>query len=814
MSMLCRITRAWSLASCGGVRAAASRVAARCVLLVLCLLVCAAAPRVALAQDGDDESASPWGVLDDPLSFYPTKFKRSDVTALARWARFSKDQRDAALVLYDAYAERHEAAARKMWEYDEAITNGDRNAMWQDEAVRKKLEPVREEFEKFSEKLAGEFTVDVRDLLTPEQEAFGDWLDQRSDLRLSELRNGDLVGTLESVLPPEQAPDEIREAVLSYMKQANAQRREADAEEQAIIRDMAGDGDIGEALGQAQARTRVKSQEIRTAAVERIAKSLAPDQRAEFEWRTLVEGSIGSFDISALRAIRRVMKLDSLSPEQRTKLDELRLAHMKAMTELSRPMAEAQRAMMERFEARRNESDEGDDGNAEMTEYQTAAMEAMQKIASETERVTKQVRELLTPEQREAAGPPITESKIVVPDFDSDDDAPPVKLAPGMERMAQMMTRFQAGPELNEADLRVLEREAKFAPEQRDAAKDLLAAYHARFRLAARKYGDYQLAVTQQAMGGGMPSPKEIRRQVEVWLKYDRHKDRLREEALADLETLLTDEQKPAIDLVRAAARRKRGFNSEMTMTSPGASPDLPGLVRAAMGGQEPDERVASALARYEREMMPHTDEVLKLTVQNQQSMLEMLGDEDAMKRMMEWGEKSQESLAKPLNEARQVNVRFAREIAEMLPEGPRERFEDGFYRAASLGRIMDAQMSAMSGGKSLDGLVGEVDRLSDLDEGQKTRIATALADHARKAREISRAMFETMTQKYDAATSMTERQTALFSAELIGKSRERQELDNAAMKDLMAILTPEQQGRLPNPYRPAGEPSRPVFEE
>lgn len=814
MSMLCRVARACSVASCGGVRAAANRVVARCVLLVLCLLVCAAAPRVAMAQDGDDESASPWGAMDDPLSFYPAKFKRSDVTALARWARFSQDQRDAALVLYDAYAERHEAAARKMWEYDEALTNGDRNAMWQDEAVRRKLEPVREEFEKFSEKLAGEFTVDVRDLLTPEQEMFGDWLDQRSDLRSSGWRDSDVVRTLESVLPPEQAPDEIREAVLSYMKQANAQRREADAEEQAIIRDMAGDGDMGEALGQAQARTRVKSQEIRTAAVERIAKSLAPGQRAEFEWRTLVEGSIGSFDISALRAIRRVMKLDSLSPEQRAKLDELRLAHMKAMTELSRPMAEAQRAMMERFEARRNEGDEGGDGNAEMTEYQTAAMEAMQKIASETERMTNQVRELLTPEQREAAGPPITESKIVVPDFDSDDDAPPVKLAPGMERMAQMMTRFQAAPELNEADLRVLEREAKFAPEQRDAAKDLLAAYHARFRLAARKYGDYQLAVTQQTMSGGMPSPKEIKRQVEVWLKYDRHKDRLREEALADLETLLTDEQKPAIDLVRAAARRKRGFGGELTMTSPGASPDLPGLVRAAMGGQEPDERVASALARYEREMMPHTDEVLKLTVQNQESMLEMLGDEDAMKRMMEWGERSQDSLAKPLNQARQVNVRFAREIAELLPDGPRERFEDGFYRAASLGRIMDVQMSAMSGGKTLDGLVGEVERLSDLDEAQKTRVATALADHARKAREISRAMFETMTQKYDAATSMTERQASLFSAEVMGKSRERQELDNAAMKDLMAILTPEQQGRLPNPYRPAGEPSRPVFDE
>lgn len=788
----------------------------RWFLVLLVGVLAAFASRPALAQD-DEDGSSPYNWMAEMNNPYPLTVNRSVVRSLARWAKFTPDQREAALTLHAAYEERFQAASTKMNEYVEALTNGDNDAQWRDEAIRKKIEPVQSDFREFTGRLDRELYADLDALLTPEQQPFAGWVERWSRFARESYRLGQsggrtsLAGTVEAVLAPEEAPDAVAEALARYVKDVSALLESSEAAGQKAAEDFTRHQD-SDALNAASRKTiaevRSKGTELLDAARERIGRALTPEQRDEFEFRLLLEQGLGGTDISLGRVIRKASKLDSLTPEQSEQIAALRTSHIKAFRQLVEPIAAAQRRAIDRL-------NEGVDPEAIQAD-QAEMMQSWQKIATETEQASNRLREILTAEQREAVGPPIAKSGLVIPDFESDDEPPAVKLEPGMERMAQMMSRFQAGPDVGDTEVRMLLRSAKLTPDQAEAAKELVAAYHARFRLASRKFTNFQLAVTQQNMRGGMPDRNEWKRIMRVEGDFNRHKDRLRDELLADLGVLLTDEQRGAVELLGSAANRKRATASQWAVMSPGFGADLPALLSAATGGADPDEHVAELLARYEREMAPHAAALIKAEAESRDRMMQSIdaGDGDgAMKSAMESAEESMRLMDTPLREAQKINARYAEEVARALPEGPRERFEDGFYRAAGLGRMLEGTMGMTSDGKSPEGLEGEIRRLNNLTDEQKSRVASTLGDHARKARDLSREIYETILSKFDAAKTITERQAAIGAIPW-QKQQARVQLDQQAMTDLMAILTPEQQGRLPNPYRPPGHVTRPVFDE
>jgi hypothetical protein len=612
------------------------------------------------------------------------------------------------------------------------------------------------------------------------------------------------------VLPAEQTPEGAREVVNKFVAEADALVREALDLQKSANEQMGALGGLeGEARDAEMKEINAwrgpmakKAFDTMAGTLERVKKALPEDQAQRLEARVYSSMIVGNIDISADRVIRRVEKLDSLTAEQKAQVGEARAAYLKVLTEKMKSQAER---VVKRYEEAPDEATAlaGDWG------------EMWQELTAQAEKVSARLREVLTAEQREAVGPPISTSKVAVPDFDSDDDAPAAKMTAAQERFARLAASWTSGPEITEFDLRRLGRAAKFSAEQAEAARELHAGYMARFRAAARKYNEFQAAAAQGNMGG-MPSREDLKRQIGVWVKYDRHKDRLREDLISDMDVLLTDEQKPALDMLRAASKRKRGGEGELVMASPGAGVDLPMLVRAALRDAEPSDELAAALDRYELDMAASSGRVLELSRGVQETMLKSLeGDgEFNIMSLMTTMTQAQKELDKPLEEGREVSLKCFQQMSPLMPEEVRDEFEESFYRAAGGGRIFDMQQSAMGGGKSARGLAEEIFRLSDLSGEQTSALKAALREHGKAMRDVSKAIYERLVVKMSEAKEPMQRQMVFADGEIIQKTRERREADTKMIDRLMAILTPEQQGRLPMPYRPAGQVTRPKFEE
>lgn len=768
-------------------------------------------------EEGEDE--------DDPLAMmslsadrlYPPSVEKADVTAFARWAELSEAQREAALTLHASYAERHAAAAQKLFDYEEALSGGDRRTMWTNESTREKIQPVRRDYDEHTDNLRDEFVASLRALLTPEQESAGKLLDQRLHYRQNLwLLSGaggmpvDLVRVLEQVLPAGSTPEGVREVVIKYVAEVDGLVREAEEQNQKSIEAMNAAVELeGEARDQAQAEANKwrgsmakKNYDAMAAALDRVKKSLPEDVGQRLEARVYTTMIMGSVDATADKLIERVEKLGSLSAEQRAQIAEARAGYLRALIEKMK----AQAARIVRlYEERPNEPAGLSDDWGQM----------WQALADESEKVTTKLRDTLSQGQREEVGPPIAKIGAYVPDFDSDDEPPAIRMSKGQEQFARMASQWSSKPEISEFDLRRLSRAAKFTPEQVEAAKELHEGYMARFRLAARKFSDFQVA-SAGSNRGGMPSREDLRKQFDVWARYDRHKDRLREEMIEDINVLLTDEQKPSLELLRATSKRKRGGESEMAMMSPGAGVDLPMLVRSALGKLEPNEELSAAMDRYELDMKPSAERVLEVSRGMQEELLKSVQGEGEFNMMSMMGtmQKATDELAKPLAETREVSYEYFQQISPLMPEEVRDEFEESFYRAAGGGRIFAMQTAFTGGGKSVAGLAGEIRELADLSDEQKASFHAAMREHTRAMRDTSKAIYERLVQRNDEATNMMARQMIYSDQELTRLNAERIRADDKMLERLMAILTTEQQGRLPMPYRPAGQVTRPNFEE
>lgn len=784
-------------------------------VLVTALLATAFAGRAALAQDeeaGDDpaEYGAP-----SPERSYPIAIAKTDLTSFARWNGLSKEQRDAAMVLYTSYSERHAVAARKLWDYTEALSGGNRDLLWEDEALRARLNPVEIDYSRHLKKLKEEFLEGVRALLTPEQQSAREWLDQRMVYRENMQMlwapgnlEIDLVLALEQVLPAEQTPDSARAVVSRHVARIASQIREA-LERMEVSRKQA------EKLDELPAEDREAAMKNSTAwyeallkdahtesvdSLERIRKLLPEDQSLRLESRLYVLMAGGGYSI-ADRLIRRVERLATLNDEQRLQVAEVRRAYMKAL-------AVELESLLKRIAAA------SDEQTSFCLRCRIESQGSWPILVAETEKVVARMREVLTIEQREAMGPPVFSAKLVIPDFDSLDEAPTSKPIPAMERHARRVAMQTQGPEVTELVLRRFGRSAKFTTEQTEAVNDLYADYIARFRAAAKKYIEFKATSDLVNMAEGQPEREDRKREIEALLKYGSHKDKLRDELISDIEALLTEEQRSSLDLLRAASKRNRGCDGWLVMSYPGAGVDLPMLVRSALRGREPSDELAAALDRYERDMVPSCNEILDLSRAMLDMTLEALeGEPDSAAQAVRRSE-AEKGFDKPLEERREVSFKYFKQISPLMPEDAIDEFEESFYRAAGLGGFFELQLRGRSAGRSVRGLADEIFRLPDLSSGQIAALNTAMREHALAMRSISRSIYEQMLTMMGEVTEPNQRQFLYNDARVIQQANDRHTADTKMLERLMGILTPEQQNQLPMPYRPLGEVPRPNFEE
>jgi len=820
----------WSPAVRGGdqcsVSASCLRRFALCALnFALCLSVLLLSAPPCLAQDPDDDPAAeadaPFGWEDSARRRYPLDIQRAEILAFARAVPLSPDQREAALRLYDAYRARHRAAAEKMFEYETAITSGDRDRAWSDETLREKLEPVQIEFHTYQQKIKDELVGNIRDLLTPEQAHSWSWLERRLRLREAEMvlshgrvRSADLSILIEDVLPSTQSPQGTLDLLERYAADLDALLREARTARDEFMRNAADarqqkqEGeDAQDSWMQMQLSLRPfrqKALELEDAFLARLRTTLSPAQADDLERRVLEERVGGAWGLSDFnRLFNSVDRLRDLSAEQREALAAERKSAQEKRLEFLRE-----------FSKKLREFNEADPGDFDYSIYQKLHQEASERRAETVSRL----RAILTEPQREAVGPPLAKSRLVAIDFD-DEDAP-IPPPPDLPRqMPSFLSRGQS-PVISETDIPVLTRTAALTPDQAAAARDLVEVYVLRLRTAVRRVQVFEHVMMAEMMRSrGDPDESAFKPVLQSISRFLTYKQRISREVQSELRDLLTPEQQPGLERVFRAARRRQAMQTlwGMDWLNPSAGVETDRLLTAALEGAPPPPEIDAIFDRYEIDAAPMVDVIVRIN----DAMIEHINAaaeaDDVMEKMQE-AETQDDQRERKMHEASarlaDLNARTVDQIARTLPAEPREAFEDAYFAAVTDAAFDSENFFDQGPPRTPEGLADNALHLKDITDDQRAALGAALRDHRRSVREINKRLAAVMSENAKKETDPSRRHEVMMSEEVGQLQNKRREASQESLKRLSAILTEHQRAQLPPPYRPPGAIPRPVFDD
>lgn len=789
------------------------------MLIVAAMVAVGVLHAPAMSQD-DDADEPPMWTPDGGYSRYRPNISRSEVTFFARTAGLTPDQREAALELWASYSERHMAASEKMEEYAESLTGGDQAKEWQDTKVREQLQPVREDFAKFEKRIDKELTDDLRSVLTDPQEANWKWFERRLEVNRRgysvSLQGGervDLALIAHRSSGSAAWSDELFAALDKYYAEMLELMEDAEEDQKAAIterverRKQVADENAGvdqdEERDEYEKRAnvfRLRGAQLNERYATKVAGLLPSEVTERFEERFLRAMAEGfSFAMAdSGRVFDLALRAEGLSGEQRERLASMRSEWSK---EERGRLRKALDARLEKLES----GDDQRDAMAFSTGYQA-------RLARQSATL-KEVRGVLTPEQAEAAGPPLSISMVSVPDFEAEDEPEPAPKAKrnrshGMEQFFEMRS-------LRDGDIAFFMRVAELDDDQRESAKDLLASYTSRQRRAVRKMSAYQEAMTERAMQGDTGDSTN-KKAMQVYLKFGEYSERIMEEALSDLRAILTDEQAAAYDRLERRVRRRSVLNAQLGMMSAGAGLDLVGLLEGVAGKEGIPEETDVILARYEAEIAPAVDRLRALEKEQQGKwgkMAEAEGEID-MAAQMAAGQEMMMQMQKLSSGARDLNVKFFREAVATLPERVRPEAEQAFYFAASPFGMMGMMGGDESGGRTPRGLMDEAVALGDLTDEQRASLGDAVFAQAKEAAAKYREVFDKLVEAEKEHPNAMERMQSMGELNVYGVEQEVREQGDKAVESMLAVLTVEQRERLPRPYRPPGSVARPRFEE
>lgn len=272
--------------------------------------------------------------------------------------------------------------------------------------------------------------------------------------------------------------------------------------------------------------------------------------------------------------------------------------------------------------------------------------------------------------------------------------------------------------------------------------------------------------------------------------------EELEEGIFSDLRTLAnieeTDER-----WVRVERMRRREQARFSTMIS-GDAVDLVAVVGDLEGvGDDVPQPVAESLLRYEAELdsvLLERERLMKEMSKKNAEMMESLGDPETQ---MELGTFWQEFMTKTQElgrRAKAINARYASEIERLLEGEPKVAFDREVkrltwplvYRTAYPERLLDV-----------------AEGMSDVTDQQKEQLATIRREYSASAALINARWAQLVDEREEKAEGFMgmygfgeEDQTDEAKAR-----GEREELDKGTAERIRAVLTPQQQERLPGEY-------------
>lgn len=794
--------------------------AARILGFLLAALVLACPAR---AQDDDLDEDDPLALsrayMSGEVVRYRPDISRSDVTFFARMARLSAEQRDAALELHSSYAERYRAAAKKLQDYEDALTNNSEARLYNDERLEERLKPVREDFRKYETKLEEALLADMKTVLTDDQQGRWEWFERRAKWNLNNWGLGvsghglpDLAYLAHRALGNEAASDELLETLARFYTDTAGLKEEFAAAQQAWIRqaEQPAENEEGEAddappapdlKAEGRKEFRRRGVELAQRADSKIRGLMPADQAEAFEEQYLTQMTRG-LDVWGWmgrpeESYAKALKLESLTAEQRAGLGA-------AQAEARRESIAKMRAALADHLKESDKKGEFDFGD------QMQVMGRMQQMMTAQKATLSKIRGILTPEQQVEAGPPIEKLRVKPPNFDNEDEP-----APEIPERSRFMPDIEGAlgvAAVNDLDLAFLKRAAPLSDDQYAAAKDLFASYTSRNRLAAKKMAAWQQAVSERMMQGEMPDFLD-KSQMRAYLKYHSYIDRIKSELLADVRDLLTEEQSAAYDALKRRVKRKVLRETEMQVDALAAQVDLVSVVEGVFVNEEAPGDLREVLDRYEADAAPAIDRINAFKDQETERAQKMAqgGGAIDMGDMMGFFNNIESQARKLALEVRDLNLRTFRELVPKMPDDRRAEFEEAFYHAAD----PSLRWSLLAdGGSTPRGLFDEAAALGDLTPEQTQALRAEVGRNAAAAAEVLRESFELQLEGEKPDQKSWDR----MRNRDFRKIRERQEAlrksSDEALERMLAVLTPEQQSRLPKPYRPTVEVERPRFEE
>lgn len=340
------------------------------------------------------------------------------------------------------------------------------------------------------------------------------------------------------------------------------------------------------------------------------------------------------------------------------------------------------------------------------------------------------------------------------------------------------------GQAISTADLDKYGKILDMTPEQHDAVKALHEGYTAEVAKLRER--------AQKIMEDAREEFRETR-DPSVWQEIGEKITPIRDEGrkvekqfLEDMKSLLTEKQMPLWGRVEKTRKReqtiRRGFISGETV-------DVIRVVERMNLPEEQMKMVNPTLERYENDLDPvltKRNEVMEAGMSQMRTLMQdvMAGKtEEADKRMNEARDASVR--------VRDVNRRFAKEIASLLPPESSAKFVEEFKRE-SFPQVYRQNRYAQT-------VIDAVTKMEGVDETQRKSIEAIAETYKRdtqtlnkKAEEATEANEATMT-----VSGMMQRFTAGDPA-MDELRRSRTELENKTVEAVKALLTEDQQKQLP----------------
>lgn len=340
------------------------------------------------------------------------------------------------------------------------------------------------------------------------------------------------------------------------------------------------------------------------------------------------------------------------------------------------------------------------------------------------------------------------------------------------------------GQSISSADLDKYGKILDLSPEQHDAVKALHEGYTAEVAKLRER--------AQKMMEDAREEFRETRDPA-IWQEIGEKITPIREEGkkiekqfLEDMKSLLTDKQAPLWGRVEKTRKReqtiRRGFISGETV-------DVIRVVERMNLPEEQMKTINPTLERYENDLDPVLTKRNELFEAGMSQMRTLM--QDVMQGKTEEADKRMSEARDASVRVRDVNRRYAKEIASLLPPESSAKFDEEFKRE-SFPRIYRQSRYAQT-------VIDSAMKMEGVDETQRKSIEAIAETYKRDTQTLNKKA-EEATEASESTMTVSGMMTRMGGDDpaMSELRRSRTELENKTIEAVKALLTESQRAQLP----------------